>query len=205
MGVPQGSVLSLLLFSLFLNNLLWDLQDLDLYLYADDIATVRGHKSPSTLYTQLQEDFSSFWHWLHTNKLVVNTQKCSVMIFYMPQRIKRLMNYSTILDPLGSTVPIVTEQKYLGILLGPHLSFNKHVQTITPTVLNQLKAAYKLSNPLGPEARKTLAINVFIPITEYALPLIACNSANTTLLPKPQNHIFRFSSLSSSTEHHCHS
>lgn len=112
-GVSQGSVLGPLIFSLFLNNLPWDLSSLDICLYADDIVILRGDNSVSNLHSQLQADFTYIWHWLHVNKLIVDTQKCAFMLSGTQQLLKHIGPIAPILDPLGNGMPQVSEQRYL--------------------------------------------------------------------------------------------
>ena len=58
-GVPQGSILGLLLFLLCVNDLPQSLSDADSYLYADDACIFYQHKCVKKIENVLNKEFSS--------------------------------------------------------------------------------------------------------------------------------------------------
>ncbi|XP_063900865.1 uncharacterized protein LOC135120487 [Zophobas morio] len=78
-GVPQGSVLGPLLFNLFINDLVAEL-NVPCLLYADDIKIFTIIRNPSDCET-LQNNLDFVTKWCRMNKLPVNKNKCVVMSF----------------------------------------------------------------------------------------------------------------------------
>lgn len=66
MEVPQGFILTLLLFSIFINKLPYDLPTLQLNLYADDMVIFKSTHSHSPTEAHLQEDLNSLNVWIIT-------------------------------------------------------------------------------------------------------------------------------------------
>ena len=73
-GVPQGSMLSSLLFNIFINDILF-LQKFDLTNYADE-----SDKRVSTIINSLRHEFTVLSKWFYNNFMVLNPEKCSFML-----------------------------------------------------------------------------------------------------------------------------
>ena len=77
-GVSQGSILGLLLFIIYMNDLPAYVQDSNITMYADDTSLDKAIRSSQ----QVKEipAFSKFCKWLEMNKLSLNTVKTEFMI-----------------------------------------------------------------------------------------------------------------------------
>ena len=67
--VPQGSILGLLLFLLYVNDLSQSLSDTGSYLYMDDICIFYQHEDINKIKNVLNKGFSSLHHGFIDNKL----------------------------------------------------------------------------------------------------------------------------------------
>ena len=70
-SVPQGSILGLLLFLIYVNDISQAVK-CDLFLYADDICLVCQHKDINNIENQLNEDFCNIYDWFVGNKLSIH-------------------------------------------------------------------------------------------------------------------------------------
>lgn len=80
-GVPQGSSLGPLLFSLFINDLPQACSNTQILLYADDTVLYFTNSSISQIQHTLQSDFNSMQKWFFYNKLLLNKSKSYSMMF----------------------------------------------------------------------------------------------------------------------------
>ena len=82
-GVPQGSILSPTLFSIFINDILLKLENYDLkgLLYADDLFSFFSNVNVRRINIVLQYYLNSLELWLRSWRLKVTPHKCSYNIY----------------------------------------------------------------------------------------------------------------------------
>ena len=78
-GVPQGSILGPLLFNLFINDLTYFVDDVNLMLYADDTTEYSSHHDRDTLQFTIQSNLDVLQSWFKCNYLGVNESKTKVL------------------------------------------------------------------------------------------------------------------------------
>ena len=81
-GVPQGSVLGPLLFSIYINDFMYCIPKKHSRLFADDTGVFNSNKCIYTTIRQAQALLEKLKHWFNDNKLTVNVSKCAWMIFH---------------------------------------------------------------------------------------------------------------------------
>lgn len=80
-GVPQGSCLGPLLFSIFSNDMPYILRKATLTMFADDTTLYYAAPTCSELNQVLSCEISKLYNWIKTNKLVLNISKTMSIIF----------------------------------------------------------------------------------------------------------------------------
>ena len=87
-GVPQGSCLVPLLFSLFINDLPFALMTADITLYADDSTPFEAAETASIVSVSLQNDLFNVEIWASKNRLVLNAEKTKSILIGSRKKIK---------------------------------------------------------------------------------------------------------------------
>ena len=87
-GVPQGSILGPLLFSIYMNDLPKVVQNCELNLYADDMEMHCSNADLSHAEHDLQEDLHSVQSWLCANCLILSIKKSNVMLVGSRQKLR---------------------------------------------------------------------------------------------------------------------
>ena len=71
-GVPQGSVLGLLFFALYINDIYESVGMDYVWLFADNTALYMWHKNLTTIVEEIKLKFSHLYMWCVSNKLIIN-------------------------------------------------------------------------------------------------------------------------------------
>ena len=74
--VPQGSILGLLLFSIFMCDLFIALKGIDLSSYADDNTPFISEATPENVVSSLENCSTSLFEWFSNNQMKANPEEC---------------------------------------------------------------------------------------------------------------------------------
>ena len=124
-GVPQGSILGPLCFSLFINDLPLAVEA-HTVLFADDAAFVLTSSSLEGLHLKIKKLFSDLESYLKVNMLIPNSRKSKLM-FFTSRPSPNLPDFLF----SGEVIEWVKEFKYLGLTLTNALSYARHINNIT--------------------------------------------------------------------------
>ena len=78
-GVLQGSILGLLLFNIFLNDLFLFVENSDLSNYADDNTLYSSGNDLEKVKQTLRQDLEIVTKWFYENYMVLNSDNCHFM------------------------------------------------------------------------------------------------------------------------------
>ena len=139
-GLPQGSVLSPLLFSLFGTDLPRH-HSVENSEYADDVGFYSAADSLTKAEELLQAQTAKFYLWCQTWGLTINAEKTKILHFHNTRQVgdtkpKVLLN--------GTTIPTAKTYKFLGMLMdAPTLTWKPHIESLVESCnkrLNMLKS-----------------------------------------------------------------
>ena len=143
MGVPQGSILSVTLFSLKINSLAKVLsQDVQGSLYVDDFLMSYRAKSTRTCERQLQGCLRKIEGWCTENGFKFSLAKTVCVHFHNKRSI--LPEPNLILN--GNKITVVKETKFLGVLFDQKLSFIPHLKALKTKCLKALDIMRVVAN-----------------------------------------------------------
>ena len=130
-GLPQGSVLSPILFICFINDICDDM-GVEVSLFADDLAMWATHHDLGQCEAKLQHALNVLETWTKKWKLQLNTDKCETTLFTTDTHESKYIPHLTLSDNL---IKFNATPKFLGVTFDRSLSFGTHI--------NQLKRKMK--------------------------------------------------------------
>ena len=170
-GVPQGSVLGPVLFSLFINDVPASLpSSVSCSLYADDLAIWSSSPSVPTAVEATQGALIRLEHWSEYWCLPLNPSKCEASFFSVDPHQANLQPNILL---LGSRLRFNPTPTFLGVTFDRTLSFSKHVSSLKVMYFPRLKALRCISASSWGPSKKSLSVlyKSFIrPLLTYASP-----------------------------------
>ena len=192
-GVPQGSRLGPLLFLIYMNDILNDIQS-DILIFADDTSLFVSGSDPAETSVILNKDLQKISSWAEQWKVKFNTSKTKSMIFS-----NKLLNNSPPLIFNDCYIELVNEHKHLGLYLSSSLDWKKQITEVC------LKASRKLSVLRSVKLLSRQTLDILYKLTvrsiiDYCLP-VYCSTLKKTELAQLDNLQYRAAKLVTGTYH----
>ena len=161
-GVPQGSILTPLLFNIDLIDLFCECEESNIASYADDTTPYSCARDTQTVISELKSISSKLFHWFQYNHLKANPGKCHL-----------LLSSKTPTDvSIGdASIKTSTKETLLGILIDSELSFDQHISSICSKASKKLHALGRIATFMSFNKSRTL-LKAFIESQFSYCPLI---------------------------------
>ena len=174
-GIPQGSNLGPILFSLYVNDIP-AITKFSVRLFADDTVLIMSNSDLKELNKTANCELKKIEKWLSVNKLTLNYSKTSFMLF--SPKSKCANDFS--LSMRGKKINEVVEAKYLGIHVDEKLNWNVHIQNICKKISQYCGIFYNLSHCIHQNHLQLLYHALVYPHLLYGI--LTWGSTNDTII-----------------------
>ena len=162
MGLPQGGLLSPVLFLLFINDLPNISDNFKAILFADD-TTLNFTGEPDDINQFCLADLHKFYTWTLANRLSLNTEKT----FFISHNFKNINSSSFSLTLNGQELCGEESGEFLGVHIDKTLKFNLHIDKISNKISKSVGIIFKLRQFLSMENRVQLYYTLIYPYLNY--------------------------------------
>lgn len=191
-GVPQGSILGPLLYTIYSNDLPLQIKHSKMQMYADDVQLYLSCTKSSINHKviELNNDLNKILVWASANGLCLNPRKSKCLIIR-----KRTVKINDDINIyLGdSKIEIVETVKNLGVVFNKSLNWSDHINQTCGRIYGMLRSLWITQHFTPPKIRMLLAKTYLLPTLLYSSELFAgCNTYDTRKLNTTFNNIVRY-------------
>ena len=166
-GVPQGSILGPLLFNIFLIDMFFIVENIDIASYADDNTPYIGANNINEVVHSLEKATDTLFKWFSDNLMKSNADKCHLLI----------STSNTVNIKIGN-VDITNSacEKLLGVKFDYKLTFDDHISDLCKRASRKIHALARVT-PYMNTSKKRILMNAFFKSQFSYCPLVwMCHS-----------------------------
>ena len=198
-GVPQGSVLGPLLFSIYVNDLPCFLND-KCEMFADDTTLHSCDSNANILNKKLQDNLEKVIDWTELNHMTLNSHKTKCMYVSARQKRQKMQSCFKPVYIGKNSVEEVNAHKMLGIIIDRDLSWHDHTSSLVKRMSIKLFQLSKIKHFLDIHSRKLFFFAHIVSIIDYASTLWDnCSDNNFKLINRMYKRALKLILLKSSS------
>lgn len=194
-GVPQGSILSPILFSLYTSSFMGHLDYMKAHQYADDVQLYYSFKASDWIAANhnINRDLSVIHSLSAKHSLSVNLTKSQALLFGNKEAVNTLSQLLKI-QFNSVDIPFVTSARSLGLALDNTFRFRDQVATFIKTAYYNLKKLFPFRSVLNKDIKRTLCDTYVLSRFTYCSEIYhSCLDAVTIYrIQKVQNACLRY-------------
>lgn len=187
-GLPQGTQLSVILFILYINDIISATTFASIMMFADDTTITISARDVDTAIKQMEIDLKNILNWLNSNKLKLNVNKTKWMIISN----KKCEFDGKTLKINDESIERVKQIKYLGVIINDKIKMDDQIEVCANNAAKKVNLLKRISKKLTFESKKTIYNTIVAPNFEFCSTLyINGTKEQINILQMIQNRAMR--------------
>ena len=164
-GVPQGSIIGPLLFLLYINDIAFSCNNLNLDLYADDSTMFESGLKLTDIQPNLQINLNNISQWCTFNNMSLHPKKTKCMLIGSRHKIK---NTGQLTLRVNETyLENVSVQKILGVFIDNTLSWQTHIDYVCKRVNMKIALLKRMLFYINDDMKRLFYNSYILPLFDY--------------------------------------
>ena len=165
-GVPQGTILGPILFSIYINDLPSILQYSSCLLFADDNNIFQSSKIENVvkMMNDSEKDLENINKWINANYMKLNISKTKMCIFATKSTMTKIdqAGHPLTLNFMNNCVTLDSDIKCMGLILDKQLTWKQHITTLCSKLNYNLNSIRTFQPFLEPKHLHILVSYLFL-------------------------------------------
>ena len=189
-GLPQGSILSPLLFIIYVNDIVNCSKIIHFILFADDTNLFFSGNDIHSLIVEINNNLKLLSTWFKANKLSLNLKKTNFIMF--GNKVCDMINNALTIEFDGSPIEQVFYTKFLGVFIDSKFLWNIHISKMSSTISRSIGIMRNLYCKLPTTSLFNLYNTLILPYLTYCNIVWGCAAkTNLEVLLKLQKKAIR--------------
>ena len=165
-GVPQSSILGPLLFLIYIDDIIKDIES-EIFLFADDTSIVEKISDPVLSFNKINRDLSKLDQWSKEWLVNFNPTKTKYIVF--SKKVEKT-DYPDLFIG-GDKLTRVAKHKQLGVTFTEEMSLDEHIDDNCTEAMTRLAALKRIGGNMPRKGRLSIYVAFIRPVLEYGFQL----------------------------------
>ena len=192
-GIGQGTILGPLIFVFYINDVVKNIANLRINMYADDCLIYTIGNNWENMVPKLNDGLQCFENWCMRNSLRLNARKSKALVLGSTSKISSV-NFENKFALNGQCLDYTGMYNYLGIILDQNMTLLPLLTRLKNSITGKIYSLVKIRDLITTKCALAIYKQTILPLFDYSgFVTLSCNVSDRMDLQTLQNNALRVS------------